>query len=87
MSLAINPRAVVTVLLADGWHPVLDQSFDIDSYEFVVPHSGKVETEDVLHGGGQSDICASGFVFHAEGGTRIAGPLTSILAVEYETET
>lgn len=73
MSLAIEVDEVAGVLLADGWHVVDDDSFDLDSYEFL---HGEVP----LHLGGQSGICATGFAFK-EGGDVVLGPLTSILAV------
>lgn len=34
MGLNINIDAIEGVLLADGWHMVADESFDIDDYEF-----------------------------------------------------
>jgi hypothetical protein len=35
MSLAIDIDQVTGVLLADGWHDVVDVSFEIDSYEYL----------------------------------------------------
>ncbi len=35
----------------------------------------------ILHGGGQSGVCATGFVFTTPEGNHIAGPLTAIQAV------
>lgn len=75
MSLAIDTNRVTRVLLADGWHQVADQSFDIDAYEYVWD-------DELIHGGGNSGVCASGFAFHTTSGTYIAGPLTAILAIE-----
>ena len=83
MSLHIDPAKVVGVLLADGWHDVADASFTLDSYEYV-------EDDLVLHGGGQSGVCAAGFAFTEasvpgpsfDGRRLIAGPLTAVLAVE-----
>lgn len=83
MSLSIDVDAVTAVLLADGWHDVLEGSFDLDSYEFTV---GKGNDERILHGGGDSDICAIGFTFAVRGGDRLSGPLTSILAVKVSEE-
>jgi hypothetical protein len=40
MSLYINPGKVTAVLLADGWHDVADDSFDLDAYEYVEPVCG-----------------------------------------------
>jgi len=67
--------------LADGWHQVVETSFDLDSYEFIA------DGDDLVHGGGSSGICAAGFTFKTDvmtstGFLRISGPLTSILAVE-----
>lgn len=75
MSLRIDIDKVTAVLLADGWHTVDDASFDCDAYEFM---SGDGE---LVHGGGQSGVCATGFGFNSED-ARIYGPLTAILAVK-----
>lgn len=75
MSLAINPDHITRVLLADGWHPVHNTSFNIDSYEFVW-------RDLIVHGGGQSGITAAGYIFTTDGGVILCGPLTSVLAVE-----
>lgn len=74
MSLAIQTDDITHVLLADGWLEVADQSFDIDSYEYKWH-------DELVHGGGWSGICDAGFVFTTPGKTKVAGPLTSILAV------
>ena len=85
MSLAIDVDNVSAVLLADGWHTVADDSFLLDSYEFI--WSGAL-----AHGGGNSGVCATGFSFiedfdHNAGEAyhgdpaRVSGPLTAILAV------
>jgi len=79
MSLAIDPDKVEAVLLADGWHEIT--YFSLDSYEFVEP--GESGGSFVLHGGGQSGVCATGFVFR-EGSFAYYGPLTAILAVRTE---
>ena len=91
MSLAIDVDTVVAVLLADGWHEVFDNTFSLDSYEFL--WSGREgasiqEARDdfdeydaeIVHGGGESGICATGFAMRTVEGW-IYGPLTSILAV------
>lgn len=93
MSLAIDVDLVREVLLADGWHEVLDASFGLDAYEFL--WSGRdgvtvreVERQDprarvlTQHGGGQSGICATGFQFRSPEGW-MSGPLTSVLAVRH----
>lgn len=77
MSLYIDVNKVEQVLLADGWHVVVDKSFAMDSYEY--------HYEDFTTlGGGQSGICATGFEFWEDGmDCLIAGPMTSILAVRH----
>jgi hypothetical protein len=95
MSLAINAAKVTAVLLAGRWYAVKPGSFDLDSYEFLDgPTSGH---HMVLHGGGRSGVCATGFCFvqiredpvtgetAAVDGT-VAGPLTAVQAVRYDTE-
>ena len=88
MSLGIDPEKVTEVLLADGWHEVSDLDFTLDSYEYVEPHPDPNRNPLVLHGGGASGICATGFRFNEsvdEDGEHqqrtVAGPLTSILTV------
>jgi hypothetical protein len=83
MSLAIEIKNVTRVLLADGWHDVEKDSFTVDSYEYIQSHPNPDRNPLVLHGGGNSGVCAAGFAFRgAVGGEWIAGPLTAILAVE-----
>ncbi len=80
MSLAIETAEVTAVLLGDGWHEVADSSFDLDSYEYI--HGTDSRGDTVLaHGGGQSGVCATGYVFKEPDGTFTYGPLTAILAV------
>lgn len=76
MSLYINVDLVQRVLLADGWHNVEEESFDLDAYEFC-------DGDDLtLHGGGASGICSTGFSFLTGSPlARISGPLDSIIAV------
>jgi hypothetical protein len=83
MSLAINPARIARVLLADGWHGVTKDSFDLDAYEYVEPSPDPHESGFILHGGGRAGICSTGFIFtDPETKLTIIGPLTSILAVE-----
>ena len=74
MSLSIDVDKVIGVLLADGWHEVGGDSFTLDAYEYL---SG----DQLVHGGGQSGVCVTGFEFTDIGGYVIAGPLTAIHAV------
>lgn len=84
MSLRINERKITRVLLADGWHDC--QGFGLDAYEFGTYHRAEGYTGrydfTVSHGGGESGVCATGFMFNDQAtGTQVAGPLTAILAV------
>lgn len=77
MSLAIEVDDVTEVLLADGWHTVLDASFLLDAYEYMWG-------DDLLHGGGSGGICATGFSFKEKtllAITVVEGPLTAIMAI------
>lgn len=91
MSLAIDVDKVKAVLLADGWHEVQNDSFALDSYEYLwsgrhgwtVADAYEHDREPmIMHGGGASDVCATGFTFQ-NGADRLGGPLTAILAVRY----
>ena len=74
MSLAIDVDKVSAVLLADGWHKMADQSFDLDAYEYV-------HGSETIHKGGQADVTSTGFTLKDDGGYIMYGPLTAILAV------
>jgi hypothetical protein len=76
MSLHIEVDKVDAVLLADGWHPVDGRSFNLDSYEF---HH---EDTDLLRGGAVPGVPSTGATWREPDGTRIACPLTAILAVK-----
>lgn len=77
MSLAINIETVTDVLLADGWHKVARGSFDLDAYEFM-------EDGVLVHGGGQSGVCAKGVTWREAGrSTVISCPRTAVLAVRH----
>jgi hypothetical protein len=84
MSLAIDVDSISVVLLADGWHDVKDKSFTLDSYEYLWYPSAEAHERgefEIMHGGGQSGVCATGFSFKEQG--IISGPLTAILAVRH----
>lgn len=78
MSLLIDIDRVESVLLEDGWHDVLDGTFNLDSYEYV-------EGEQLILGGGQvQGVPSTGFAFDTElrgKRVRLRGPVTAILAV------
>lgn len=81
MSLAIDTDDVTDVLIAGHWYVVKDQSFDLDSYEYVWK-KGVGEYGPPLLGGGSEDLIpATGFGFKDEKGVYTFGPLTSIQAV------
>jgi hypothetical protein len=77
MSLRIDIDYVKSVLLADGWHPVYKESFDIDSYEFIQ----EANSRPMLIHSGEHSTCAAGFSFMEDEDTVISGPMTAILAV------
>lgn len=94
MSLAIDVDLVERVLLADGWHFVVDGTFTIDSYEFEhwPPNADHHNDEPLMmHNEGKSGICASGFAFQTLDNENnfviVAGPLTALLAVEMPPRT
>jgi len=84
MSLSINVDAVHSILLRDGWHDVVEDSFCIDAYEYV---SGTVSLRNFqLHlGGGQDEtVSTTGFGTVEQVGDRrltLSGPISSIIAV------
>jgi hypothetical protein len=77
MSLAIEVDNVKSVLLADGWHEVAPNSFQIDAYEF------RDGDEVLLKGGAANGVISTGATWKGTGGESIACPLTSILAIKY----
>lgn len=77
MSLHIDVDDVTAVLLDDGWHEVLEQSFELDAYECFF------EDQRVL-GGGTDGISATGFAFTADDGV-ICGPANAIRALRLRT--
>jgi hypothetical protein len=85
MSLAIDVDHITAVLLSDGWHDVVAKSFTTDSYEYLwYPSAGSKHDFQLLHGGGASGVCATGFEFKTADGDRMAGPLTAIQAVRHK---
>ena len=89
VSLAIDVDKVFQVLLVDGWYRVANASFILDSYEYIwwpLPKEervGKYANSELVHGGGASGICSTGFQFKTDTENIISGPLTSILAVKH----
>jgi hypothetical protein len=77
MSLAIDPEGVTAVLIGLTWYPVRDRSFELDAYEWRL---GPITIGATAYGGTLPSV---GFRFvNADTGKLVAGPLTSLLAVE-----
>jgi hypothetical protein len=86
MSLMIDVDLVEAVLLADGWHPVADDSFTLSAYEFVWWSDSQSKQKDEptkLHASGNGDVTSTGFSFHDRANLLISGPLTAIQAVRH----
>lgn len=75
MSLSIDVDEVTAVLLADGWHTVVDESFTLDAYEF------HWQGQLLVGGGTVQGVPSTGFEFHGPDGQVWVGPLTSVLAI------
>jgi len=72
VTLSLQVKEVVAVLLADGWHEGLDD-FTVDSYEYR-------DGDHLVHGVGASGLVAIAATWR-EGGQRFYCPVTSILAL------
>ena len=79
MSLYVEIDDVKFVLLADGWHEVVDRSFEMDSYEF---HH---EKELRLGGGSDPRMSSVGARWTEKDGASLVCPATSILAIKVRT--
>jgi hypothetical protein len=76
MSFAIEVNDVVEVLLQDGWHPVVAETFEIDAYEF---RHGEV----VRVGGGSIEgVSSTGATWKEPSGVWVACPFPQIRAVK-----
>lgn len=75
MSLLIEIDKVSEVLLSGKWYTVLEDSFDLDAYEFI--HERLL----LVSGKRGTGVCSTGFTFRSSLG-RIVGPLTAISAVK-----
>ena len=71
MSLSLEVKQVSGVLLADGWHTVAEQSFDLDAYEYW--HGGHMRQKE--------GVPATGAKWREPDGTMVVCPLVSVLAV------
>jgi hypothetical protein len=83
MSLAIDVDKVVAVLLNDGWHDVIEQSFALDAYEFewFATEGHREQDEGELCTPGNYGVSALGFMFRDSNDTFMAGPVSAILSV------
>jgi hypothetical protein len=76
VSLAIDVKKVAAVLLVDGWHDVVNDSFTIDAYEYLWRRSTDPEVDPYVSSGGD------GFLFKdKKSGGVLMGPLVAIHAV------
>jgi len=80
MTLGIQLGEIKHVLLGDRWHECEAESFTLDTYEFMDGDQA------VARGDGQL-ITVVGFMFREPGGQIVAGPLSSILAVQVPRKT
>ena len=90
MSLAIDVDRVTAVLLVDGWHTVVADSFELDAYEYVreiEQPEGTVWPAGVRLGGGQDALIPMIGATWFEGDFRLYCPLTAILAVKLKART
>jgi len=83
MSLKINIDSVDGVMLADGWHKVDKNSFEMDSYEFSGEKDSVEQGDRRLSGGREKLVPATGATWTEPDGTKIFCPTTAILAVRY----
>ncbi len=75
MSLKIDVNAVEAVLLADGWHSVAENSFDLDAYEFY-------HEKEQIYSGGKDGTPTTGAQWAEPDGAQVSCPITAILAVK-----
>jgi hypothetical protein len=78
MSLAIDTDEVVAVLLPDGWHTVVNNSFDFDAYEF---HAGGNWNQYGPNNGQIPEVSCTGATWEEEDGARICCPAPQVVAL------
>jgi hypothetical protein len=83
MSPKINTDSVDGGMLADGWHKVDKNSFEMDSYEFSGEKDSMEQGDRRLSGGQEKLVPAAGATWTEPDGTKIFCPTTAILAVRY----
>ncbi len=91
MSLAIDMDSVKEVLLPDGkWHRIADNSFEIDTYQYLRAKEAQPGGDDaeVRLGGGQEEVlstCGARWTETNSNGKkrRVFCPITAIQAVSY----
>lgn len=83
MSLLIDIDRVTGVLLADGWHDVDEESFEVDSYEMVQGRRQEsVERDRIVLGGGECEgISSHGATWHGKDRHQMYCPLPNIIAL------
>jgi len=81
MSFAIEVDNVVEVLLQDGWHPVVNETFEIDAYEF--RHGAVVR----VSGGSIEGVSSTGATWKEPSGVWVACPFPQIRAVKLRSPT
>jgi hypothetical protein len=90
MSLAIKVHKIKRVLLIDGWHEIMDDTFIIDAFEIVEEgfEDDKKVYEVILKGGAIKEITSTGCGWiekRASSGINreVYCPITSVLAISY----
>ena len=83
MSLYIKTDKIKRVLLIDGWHIIVDNSFYTDAYEFM--SQGEEEYEIEVGGGQVKEISNTGAGWTEEGHEDFC-PLPEIKAVAYRNK-
>jgi hypothetical protein len=81
MSFAIEVDDVVEVLLQDGWHPVVAETFEIDAYEF--RHGDVVR----VSGGSIEGVSSTGATWKEPSGVWVACPFPQVRAVKLRSPT
>jgi hypothetical protein len=62
MSLALEIDDIYQVKIGNEWFDIEDKSLVLDSYEFINnPKKEPLELDYIVHRGGESGICATGF--------------------------
>jgi hypothetical protein len=96
VTLAIPRKHIFEVMIGNKWIGVFNQSFTIDSYEFVYEYNASgealrdddgriyVASPEVSVFGGSSGVTYVGFSFECEHGEILSGPMTAIQCVKWD---